>query len=218
LEYEAAPLAAGAAGKLQYTVDGANAVITGCATDAADADVEGELAEIAGAGYTITGIGNGAFRNCAQLTSFATLTSLGSIGNEAFRGCTSLAEVRLPEGLKTIGYSAFSGTKLTEITIPKNVTGMSQALVGAGDLRAVTFADGMAKIPVNALLNTSQVTTVVIPTSIETIGNYAFDGCSQLTHIIDGSHTNLTGIGNYAFRNCAGLTEISLPERLTTIS
>ncbi len=56
----------------------------------------------------------------------------------------------------------------------------------------------------------SQITTVVLPADITTIGNYAFYECSSLTELDLSEYTNLTSIGEMAFYHCTGLTSIDL--------
>jgi len=52
----------------------------------------------------------------------------------------------------------------------------------------------------------SGLTTVTIPNSITSIGNYAFSGCSGLKSITIGN--SVISIGNYAFWGCSGLIEV----------
>ena len=52
-------------------------------------------------------------------------------------------------------------------------------------------------------------------TSLTTIGNNAFDGCSSLTSIVIPN--NVTTIGNNAFDGCTSLTSIAIPNNVTTI-
>jgi len=51
------------------------------------------------------------------------------------------------------------------------------------------------------------LTSVTIPNSITSIGDYAFQNCSGLTSVTIPN--SVTSIGNYAFQNCSGLTSIT---------
>jgi hypothetical protein len=75
------------------------------------------------------------------------------------------------------------------------------------------------------LLNKSQTTLVEypggvagaysIPSTVTSIGDYAFDGCSLLTSVtIPGS---VTSIGEGAFDWCSGLTSVTIPGSVTNI-
>ena len=83
------------------------------------------------------------------------------------------------------------------------------------DLKDVT-CDGNT-IPFRALNGKSKIKTIILPTSITSIGVEAFDGCSGLT----GSLTlpdGLVAINGAAFANCSGLTgTLVLPAELITI-
>ena len=48
------------------------------------------------------------------------------------------------------------------------------------------------------------LTNIEIPTSIDTIRNYAFEGCTSLTSIV--IPINVEYMGSYVFNNCTNLT------------
>ena len=62
-----------------------------------------------GATYSVTSIGNYAFRDCSGLTSVEIPNSVTSIGQSAFNGCTGLTSIEIPNSVTSIGSSAFSG-------------------------------------------------------------------------------------------------------------
>ena len=63
--------------------------------------------------------------------------------------------------------------------------------------------------------NCTGLTSVIIPNSVTTIGDYAFYVCTGLTSVIIPN--SVTTIGEYAFNNCTGLTSVTIPASVTTI-
>ena len=65
----------------------------------------------------VRSIGDGAFYNCAALTSVTIPASVVIIGGRAFAVCTGLTDVTIPEGVTEIGEAAFWGcTSLASVT------------------------------------------------------------------------------------------------------
>ena len=54
----------------------------------------------------------------------------------------------------------------------------------------------------------SGLTSVTIPNSVKSIGDYAFSGCSGLTSVTIPN--SVTSIGDYAFYDCSGLTSVTI--------
>ena len=61
----------------------------------------------------------------------------------------------------------------------------------------------------------SGLTSVTIPTSVTSIGGYAFVNCTGLTSVTIPN--SVTSIGGYAFENCSGLTSVTIPNSVTSI-
>ena len=59
------------------------------------------------------------------------------------------------------------------------------------------------------------MTSVTIPNSVTSIGDYAFYNCSGLTSITIPN--SVTSIGEWAFRRCSGLTSVTIPNSVTSI-
>lgn len=66
-----------------------------------------------------------------------------------------------------------------------------------------------------AFKDLTDMTSVIIPTSIKHIGSSAFEGCTSLTTVSFGDSTQ--SIGDNAFLNCHNLTTISLPNTVNDI-
>jgi hypothetical protein len=69
-----------------------------------------------------------------------------------------------------------------------------------------------------SMMNAGAKTTfksIVLPTTLTSIGDYAFQSCNGLTSIIIPA--GVTSIGNYVFNGCTGLTSITIPAGVTYI-
>ena len=180
-------------------------------------------------------IGDGAFNYCANMTNITLPNSVTTIGKEAFRHCR-LNSINLPNSLTTIGEAAFEyGGTFTDITIPESVTSIGpRAFYGCsitsltwnakncssnGDmptryLERVTIGDEVVVLP-NYFVNSSKITTVNIPQSVTTIGDWAFNGCSGLSSITIPE--SVTRIGGNAFAGCENLTAVEIPDAVNYI-
>ncbi|KAK8890285.1 hypothetical protein M9Y10_035058 [Tritrichomonas musculus] len=56
-----------------------------------------------------------------------------------------------------------------------------------------------------------KITKIAIPSSVTSIGSYAFNGCSSLTQIFFEDPSSLKLIRSYAFSGCSSLKSVSIP-------
>ncbi len=76
---------------------------------------------------------------------------------------------------------------------------------------------GLSSISNYAFLNCSGLSSIVLPNTVTTIGNFAFEGCSSLTGDLTIPNT-VTSIGRCAFEGCSGLSgSLTIPESVATI-
>ena len=125
-----------------------------------------------GTTYTVTGIGNSAFRNCSGLTGVSIPGTVTSIGENAFYNCSNLHAVDFPNALTSIGEGAFCSSGLLSVIIPNSVETIGRY--------AFEYSNGL--------------TTVSIGHSVSSIGEYAFY-CTGLTTVYFNadSCTNIGG-------------------------
>ncbi|MDR2635044.1 MAG: leucine-rich repeat protein, partial [Clostridiales bacterium] len=90
---------------------------------------------------TLTTIGEGAFRDCVNLTQLDIPAGVTSIGSYAFYGLTGLTSLTIPDGVVDIGNYAFFGlTKLTSLTVPKGVKSVGNyAFADLTNLTSINF-------------------------------------------------------------------------------
>ena len=162
-----------------------------------------------GTTYSVTSIDFWAFQNCTDLTSITIPNSVTSIRSRAFYGCTSLVSITIPNSVTSIGESAFA-----------NCSGLNKVIVK--DIAAwcnISF-DNFGSNPLECAHHlysdeNTEITDLVIPNSVRTIGKYVFVGCNGLTSV--SLPNGVTSIGYHAFGACHGLTSVSLPNSATSI-
>lgn len=175
--------------------------------------------------------------NALILTSTNTLTlgcentvipnSILSIADYAFYNCEGLSVIDIPGSVTTIGNYAFCKCiNVNSIFIPiAAVSIASNAFRSCSSVSSITIEDGNpvydSRSDCNALIETSSNTLLfgckntIIPSTVTTLGTYAFSGCTGLTTIEIPS--SVTAINAQAFSN-SGLTAITLPTSLTSLA
>lgn len=134
------------------------------------------------------------------------------IGGGAFRLRKDLTAIEFPASLLMISDDAFGGSGLTEVTIPVTLQYYFGAFGSCYRLEKVVFQEGITEI--TGTVSGSGVKEVVLPTTLEVIGEKAFMHCEELQHItLPG---NVKTIEDLAFYG-SGLTSITLNEGLETI-
>ena len=72
---------------------------------------------------------------------------------------------------------------ITEIDIPDTVTGIKPHAFRGWNGTSITIPNSVISIGDYAFCNCNGLTNITIPDSVTSIGNYAFYGCSSLTSI-----------------------------------
>ena len=143
----------------------------------------------------VTSIGNEVFFGCSELTSIEIPSSVTSIRDYAFSSCSGLTGIEIPSSVTKIGEAAFSGCSgLTSI----NVEAGNEVYDSRDNCNAII------KKATNTLIQGCKNTK--IPSSVTSIGYYAFYDCSGLTGIEIPS--SVTSIGDLAFWFCSGLKDV----------
>jgi len=178
---------------------------------------------------SVTTIGSSAFYYCTGLTSVTIPVGVTSIGSLAFYYCTRLASVSIPAGVTSIGGSAFYYcTGLMSVSVPSTVTSIgSSAFSRCTSLLAITVDSANAAYAsvdgvlynklVSALIQcpAGKTGSVVIPSTVTSIGGSAFYYCTVLTNVTIPS--GVASIGSSAFYYCTGLTSVTIPTGVTSI-
>lgn len=163
-------------------------------------------------------IGNGAFTNSSIST--INLSNVTSIGRYAFTGCTGLSSVNL-SSVTTLSSSAFADCSTLSSVTWWGASGPSTIPERAFDGTALTsasfasFPSSVTTIGSKAFANTG-ITDLswLCDTSVNTIADDAFEGCSLSELTVPGTITDITSVMP-KFKNL-GITDVSF-SGLTTV-
>lgn len=148
----------------------------------------------------------GAFVNCNNLEEII-FHNCERIGGNAFYQCNSLQEITLPKNLKHVGSSAFRYcSQLKDIILPSEVETISyHAFNNCSNLASIQFPPSLKSIESYAFYGCDNLNSINLP-GLTSISNGTFYGCSNLKEVKLPS--TLERIGNNAFENCINLTKV----------
>ncbi len=144
-----------------------------------------------------------AFSGCSSLIGLELPSSLTSIGAWAFNDCSSLSSIVFPSSLTSIGRGAFYGSGIREIHNASPCFIVEDGVLFDSEKKTLIYCFDKGKI------------RYVVPSSVTSIGDGAFWGCSSLSSLELPS--SLTSIGNGAFWGCSSLSSLEFPSSLTSI-
>lgn len=189
---------------IYYDFDGTKATVTAGDMKYTGSVTISSTVTYNGVTYSVTSIGEYSFYGCSALTEVVIPNSVKEVGNGVFKRCSSLTSVTFGSGVTSIGKDLFDNCdNLTSISVE----------------RGNTIYDSRDNC--NAIIETASNTLVlgckntVIPNSVTTIGESAFEECTVLTSITIPNGVTTIGLG--AFCGCPGLTSVTLPKSVTSI-
>lgn len=187
------------------------------------------ITTLTGIETSATNIGSKAFANCTALTSITLKGTDVVIGASAFEGCTALTSFDDSIKVSEFGASSFARTGLTSITISNDVNVLesafssnaslatvtlganvslgTSAFANCGTLTRVNTSNGLA-IGDHAFEGNRRLATFDFTKTTDTIGSYAFFGCSSLGTV---NLSNVKYIGDYAFADCNAMRNLTMP-------
>ena len=162
---------------------------------------------------SVTSIGGGAFYGCTGLTSITIPDGVTSIGDYAFYECTGLTSITIPDSVTSIGCSAFYGcTGLTSITIPDSVTSIGEHAFCK--VPNIVYSGTASGSPWSAKVLNGHIEDGIV---YEDSSKTKLLACSALKEGTVVVPSSVTSIGEYAFYNCTGLTSVTIPDSVTSI-
>ena len=137
-------------------------------------------------------------RGMKNLTFLTIPKSVTSIGEDAFAYCSSI---------DTVVWNAKNCTDFNDYSYPP--------FFYSDSIASFTFGDSVEHIPADLCYDMENLTSITIPNSVTSIGEYAFSGCSSLTSVTIPN--SVTSVEKYAFSYCSSVTSLTLGENLASI-
>ena len=139
--------------------------------------------------------------------------SLKEIGESAFLECSSLKEITIPKNVTKIGENAFNADYLEKVTWNAvNCESPYKEINYGGEVyveqRFIFYADS------NYGDGSSSIKTFIFGNEVESIPDALCYGMSEITEIVIPN--SVKSIGKSAFRGCS-ITEITIPENVTYV-
>ena len=146
-------------------------------------------------GYPVRKVGNGAFRDCANIESVTLPSTVTEIGDFAFYGCSNLGEVNLPVNLTTIGRQPFFDTGIESLALPAKVNSLDgNPAAGCAYLKSITadpsnrsfVSDGdllFDRKRTELIACQAYAEEITIPGTVATIGPDALSCCYDLRKV-----------------------------------
>lgn len=168
---------------------------------------------------TITDIGDYAFAWNQGLTRLELPHNIEKIGNCSFYN-SCLEELSFSENLRSIGNYAFQATKIKTVDLSHveeiGVAAFSECkLTGILDLSSLSIVEEES-FQCNSIKDIGRgdcITGLILSPNLKVIGNRAFAVGIESLDLPEGLET----IGDYAFDGCGNLKDISFPSSLTSI-
>ena len=177
--------------------------------------------------YSVTSIGENAFKNRSELTSLTIPSSVTSIGKYAFQFCDNLTSINISDleaWCKITFHSSpespyhlfLNDQEITDLVIPNSVTSIGKGTFkNCTSLTSVNFPNSVTTIGDGAFMYCTGLTSLTIPNSVTSIGHESFENCSGLTSVTIGN--GVTTIGGETFKDCKNLTSVIIGSSITTI-
>ncbi|MBO4433911.1 MAG: leucine-rich repeat protein [Bacteroidales bacterium] len=164
----------------------------------------------------ITTIYAGAFQNTNLNGTFTIGNNFTRIDFDAFRN-TKITEVIIDHTPETMGTGLFLDcSKLETVTLNDDIDIPGYTFKNCPLLATINFNANVPTIGIEAFNLCRALTSLILPSSLTSIGESAFANCSGI-YTIDFS-PNITFIGRGAFSQCTSLQELVLPAGLVTLS
>lgn len=215
------------AGEYEYTVENGAATITKYNGNSENVIIPAEID-----GYKVKSISFEAFRqdNCKVIKSVVVPEGVEEATNWLFTGCINMESITLPSTLKFLATDWFfiGSNNLKEIKFSKDNpryyldngvlydSENNQLMLCPAkkhfENNEYKILDGTADIRSWAFMNCTSLKKIVMPNSVQTIGDSAFSGCTDINEIVLSENINFMSFGS--LDGLTSLKYVTIPKTL----
>lgn len=149
--------------------------------------------------------------------------NITTIENNAFSGCSSLINISIPNEIEFVGGSIFSDCDNIIFNVFDNASYVGNnenpylILVKANNINIAScnIHNGCNFLMDNSFKDCVNLSSIVIPEHIKSVGIYTFRSCESLSSVLVQNGVNVIMYG--AFYDCSSLTSIAIPNSVTKI-
>lgn len=132
-------------------------------------------------------------------------TAMKYLNDRVFYGCSNISDIDLGTKIEKIGNEVFALSSLKTIKIP-NIKSIGEGCFFGSQIQQIDLSHlSITSLPDKIFLNCSQLETALLPTSIKSIGESAFESSGLASFDITAQY-----IGKRAFHSCGNLQSITL--------
>lgn len=162
----------------------------------------------------VTEISAFSFDKRSYITNVVFPDTVKTIEGHAFYNCTNINTLTLPHSVSDIHDRAFKGCK--GLADKNGFVIINNILFDyLGDSTSITIPDGIVRIENYAFGSNSSLVRVIIPSSVTSIGKWAFIDCKKLKDVTLSN--GLLEIDICAFQGCESLETIIIPNSVKSI-
>lgn len=171
--------------------------------------------EYEGGTYRVTALSANSFYFNSKTTSVTLPEGLETIGNAAFFFASGLTSLNLPDSIRSIGAMALNGVSKAPLTIPASVEFIGDSAFSGSGVVDGDLPEGLTYLGDKAFSNCTGLTSITLPSTVETYGPNIFYGCSNVTYV--ELPQNMEKIPNGLLWSCTSLKRIYIPSSVREI-
>lgn len=177
--------------------------------------------------YNVTGIGEGAFKDCWGVNSVRLPGSLTEIKSEAFKNCTGLTFIDIPDNVQSVDKNAFNGSNLRGLYIGKAINKIGTRAFS--QVTEIHMTSSLTEIGVDDFEYAEELQQLYVTPSLQEVEKNAFAFCGNLQGVyvedlaswcgikFGNEYSNPTSKSGNLYLNDNFITSLAIPDGVASI-